>query len=46
MNGKVIENLQDPTGKTYGFITNVVEYNGNLYFGSLMENAIGRISFP
>jgi len=46
MNGKVIDNLQDPDGKTFGFITNVVEYNGKLYFGSLMENAIGRISYP
>ena len=46
MNGQVIENLQDPDGKSYGFITNVAERDGKLYFGSLMENAIGRISYP
>ena len=46
LNGNVIDNLQDPSGKTFGFITNVVEQDGKLYFGSLMENAIGRIALP
>ena len=43
--GDVIYNLQDPKGR-YCQITNVVEYNGMLYMGSLVEDAIGRIPVP
>jgi sugar lactone lactonase YvrE len=43
--GRVIHNLQDPSG-SYGQITNVVEYKGMLYLGSLVEDAIGRLPVP
>lgn len=38
--GKVTHNLQDPQGG-YATITNAVEHDGKLYFGSLAESAIG-----
>lgn len=41
-NGKVIYNLQDTT-KRFGTITNTLETEGKLYFGSLSEKAIGVI---
>ena len=44
MNGKVVRNLQDPSPEGFAQIANVVEHKGNLYFGSIGENAIGR--FP
>lgn len=44
MNGKVVRNLQDPSPECFAQIANVVEHKGNLYFGSIGENAIGR--FP
>jgi sugar lactone lactonase YvrE len=43
--GKVVYNLQDPTG-IFGQITNVMEYNGTLLMGSLSEDAVGRIPVP
>ena len=43
--GRVVHNLQDPSG-AYAQITNVVEYKGMLYLGSLVENAIGRLPVP
>ena len=43
--GKVVYNLQDPTG-VFGQITNVLEHNGKLYMGSLSEDAIGVIPVP
>lgn len=43
--GTIIHNLQDPAGG-YGQITNVMEYEGMLYLGSLSEDAIGRIPVP
>lgn len=41
--GKVTHNLQDPQGG-YAIITNVVEHDGKLYFGSLYETAIGVLT--
>lgn len=42
MNGRVIENLQDPSPNCYAEIANVVEREGSLYFGSIGESAVGR----
>jgi len=42
-NGKVVQNLQDPSANCFAEISNVVEYNGSLYFGSIGESAIGRM---
>ncbi len=44
--GQVVHNLQDPAGKTYAEISSAIEYNGFLYFGSIGENAIGRLPVP
>ena len=43
--GQVIYNLQDPTG-AFGQVTNVVEYDGMLYMGSLSEDAVGVVPVP
>ncbi len=43
--GKVVYNLQDPTG-TFGQVTNVMEYNGMLLMGSLSEDAVGKLPVP
>jgi len=43
--GNVAHNLQDPSG-SYGQITSVEEHEGMLYFGSLAEDAIGRMPVP
>lgn len=43
-NGRVVENLQDPSADCYSEIANVIEYNGALYFGSIGESAIGKYS--
>jgi sugar lactone lactonase YvrE len=45
-NGKVIQNLQDPSPNCFAEIANVVEHNGSLYFGSIGESAIGRLAVP
>src|SRR5215831_1591614 len=45
-NGKVIANLQDPTGQGFTQVANVVEHKGYLYFGSIGESAIGRLPLP
>jgi sugar lactone lactonase YvrE len=44
-NGGVVHNLQDPNG-SFAQITNVVEHDGYLYLGSLVEDAVGRIDVP
>jgi len=46
MNGRVVENLQDGSKECYAQIANVVEHKGMLYFGSIGESSIGRISVP
>lgn len=43
--GHVVHNLQGPPG-TYTQISNVVEHNGMLYLGSLVEDSIGRLPVP
>jgi len=42
--GRVVENLQNPSPDCYSEISNVLEHNGALYFGSIGEDAVGR--FP
>lgn len=43
MNGKVVDNLQDPNKETcYAEIANVLEHEGSLYFGSIGEKTVGR----
>jgi sugar lactone lactonase YvrE len=44
--GTVVHNLQDPSGETYAGISCVVRQGGTLYFGSLLERAIGRLTAP
>ncbi|MCW8879338.1 MAG: SMP-30/gluconolactonase/LRE family protein [Kangiellaceae bacterium] len=44
--GKVVHNLQEPSGHPFSVITSVQAENGYLYFGSLEEKAIGRITVP
>ena len=46
MNGRVVRNLQDASTQCFAQIANVVEHKGNLYFGSIGESAIGRMSVP
>jgi len=46
MDGNVIYNLQDPMGRSYGFITSATEYKGILYLGSVAEDALGSIPVP
>lgn len=43
--GKVVHNLQDPDG-AYAPVTSAEEYNGKLYFGSIIESAFARIDVP
>ena len=42
--GRVVENLQNGSSDCFAEISNVVERNGTLYFGSIGENSVGR--FP
>jgi len=44
--GRVVHNLQDPQGRAFAFVTNVVEHEGSLYLGSLELDAVGRIPWP
>jgi hypothetical protein len=46
MNGRVIHNLQEPSGNSYALITSVQEHEGMLYLGSLKEDALGRLPAP
>ena len=43
--GRVIHNLQDPSGG-FAQISSVERHGGDLYFGSLAEDAIGRLPAP
>jgi sugar lactone lactonase YvrE len=45
MDGRVVFNLQDPEGN-FAQITNVTEFDGKLYLGSISESSIGRIPVP
>ncbi|XP_057537637.1 protein STRICTOSIDINE SYNTHASE-LIKE 4-like [Amaranthus tricolor] len=42
--GKLLKRLDDPQGKIISFITSAVEYEGNLYLGSLNSNFVGKLS--
>jgi sugar lactone lactonase YvrE len=44
--GNVLYNLQDPTGRRYAGISCVIRHGDFLFFGSLLENAVGVLSFP
>lgn len=44
--GSVIYNLQDPSGSHYAGISCVIHHGDFLYFGSLLEDAIGVLQFP
>jgi sugar lactone lactonase YvrE len=44
--GNVLHNLQDPTGRHYAGISSVVRHGDSLYFGSLLEDAVGTLPFP
>ena len=44
--GNVLHNLQDPSGDYYGGISSVVRHGDTLYFGSLLEDAVGRLPLP
>ncbi|KAM0927126.1 hypothetical protein ACQ4PT_003221 [Festuca glaucescens] len=43
-NGDIIRVLDDSEGRVINFITSVTEYNGDLYFGSLSTNFVGKLS--
>jgi sugar lactone lactonase YvrE len=45
-NGRGVRNLQDPSPQCFAQIANVVEHKGKLYFGSIGESAIGRMTVP
>jgi sugar lactone lactonase YvrE len=42
--GRVVENLQNGSPDCFAEISNVVERNGTLYFGSIGEDSVGRFS--
>ena len=46
MNARVVANLQDGSKDCYAEIANVVEHKGTLYFGSIGEAGVGRITLP
>lgn len=43
-NGRVIDNLQNDSTDCYAQISNVVERNNTLYFGSIGEDTLGRFT--
>ncbi|CAM0947307.1 unnamed protein product [Alopecurus aequalis] len=43
-NGDIIRVLDDSEGKVINFITSVMEFDGNLFFGSLSTNFVGKLS--
>ena len=40
--GRISENLQNPSSDCYAQIANVIEHNGSLYFGSIGEDTVGK----
>ena len=42
LQGRVVQNLQNGSSDCYAEISNAVEHNGALYFGSIGEDTIGR----
>jgi hypothetical protein len=45
-NGQVVENLQDPSGRAFALVSSALEYQGQLYLGSIGEDAVGRLALP
>ncbi|KAG9130524.1 hypothetical protein Leryth_025245 [Lithospermum erythrorhizon] len=41
--GRILRTLDDPEGKVMSFVTSAVEYEGNLYLGSLKCDFIGKL---
>jgi sugar lactone lactonase YvrE len=44
--GRVLKTLMDPNGERYHTITSVNEADGQLYFGSIAQDALGRMPAP
>jgi sugar lactone lactonase YvrE len=44
--GHVVENLQNGAADCYAQISNVLERDGQLYFGSIGESTVGRFTLP
>jgi len=44
--GTIVHNLQDPSGAWYAGISSVIRNGDLLYFGSLLEDAVGRLQVP
>ena len=42
--GEIVRVLDDAEGKVINFITSVTEFDGDLFFGSLSTNFIGKLS--
>ncbi|KAK1646709.1 hypothetical protein QYE76_064514 [Lolium multiflorum] len=42
--GEIIRLLDDSQGKVINFMTSVAEFDGDLYFGSLLTNFVGKLS--
>ncbi|GJW23573.1 zinc finger BED domain-containing protein RICESLEEPER 2-like protein [Tanacetum coccineum] len=41
--GTIIKRLDDPTGQVVAFVTSVLEFDGNLYLGTLKNDYIGKV---
>lgn len=41
--GMIIKRLDDPNGQVVSFVTSVLEFEENLYLGSLKNNFIGKL---
>ena len=41
--GKIIKRLDDPTGQVVSFVTSVLEFDGNLYLGTLKNDYVGKV---
>jgi sugar lactone lactonase YvrE len=46
LEGNVVHNLQDPSGKFASHVTSAYEYEGKLYLGNISDTAIYRITVP
>jgi sugar lactone lactonase YvrE len=44
--GRIVDNLQDPSGKSFALVSSVIEYGGKLYLGSIGEETVGRLPVP
>ncbi|KAF0908155.1 hypothetical protein E2562_022958 [Oryza meyeriana var. granulata] len=42
--GEIMRVLDDSEGKVINAVTSVTEFNGDLFFGSLVTNFIGKLS--